>query len=130
MTSKLGLGLALCLSLKLGQPLSTAAIATPSTLPATAMTSATDTTTFAVNPLVAEMEAFLQAHADHRQFMGSVMVVRDGETLLNLGYGMADLAQEIPNTPQTRFRIGSLTKQFTAAAILQLQDHIVTSAAV
>jgi CubicO group peptidase (beta-lactamase class C family) len=86
------------------------------------MTSATDTT-FAVNPLVAEMEAFLQAHADHRQFMGSVMVVRDGETLLNLGYGMADLAQEIPNTPQARFRIGSLTKQFTAAAILQLQDR-------
>lgn len=130
MTSKLGLGLALCLSLKLGQPLPAAALATPSTLPATtAMTSAadsttaTDSTTIAVDPLVAEMEAFLQAHADHRQFMGSVMVVRDGETLLNLGYGMADLAQEFPNIPQTRFRIGSLTKQFTAAAILQLQER-------
>lgn len=123
MTSKLGLGLALCLSLKLGQPLPSAAISTPSTLPAAAaMTAGTDSDT-AVNPLVAEMEAFLQAHTDHRQFMGTVMVVRDGETLLNLGYGMADLSQEIPNTPQTRFRIGSVSKQFTAAAILQLQDR-------
>ncbi|MFH7245790.1 MAG: serine hydrolase [Spirulina sp.] len=122
MTSKLGLGLALGLSLKLGQPLP-AAIAPLSPLPAAAMTSVADSSPLAVNPLVAEMEAFLQAHTDHRQFMGSVMVVRDGETLLNLGYGMADLSQEVPNTPQTRFRMGSLTKQFTAAAILQLQER-------
>ncbi|PSN15412.1 serine hydrolase [filamentous cyanobacterium CCP5] len=65
----------------------------------------------------------MHTHADHRQFMGTVLVVRGGETVLSQGYGMADRAHEMPPTAQTRFRIGSVTKQFTAAAILQLQDQ-------
>ena len=39
------------------------------------------------------------------------------------GYGMASLEYQVPNSPQTRFRLGSVTKQFTAAAILQLQER-------
>ncbi|HEY9879452.1 MAG TPA: serine hydrolase [Leptolyngbyaceae cyanobacterium] len=121
MLSKLGLGLALCLFIGPGQPL---AIAAPLPLlqPA-AMTPSTELSTAFTTALAAEMDAFVQAHADHQQFMGTVLVVCDGETVLGRAYGLADLEQQIPHTLDTRFPIGSVTKQFTAAAILQLQDR-------
>lgn len=70
-----------------------------------------------------EMDAFVQSHLATGQFMGAVLVARGDEVLLSKGYGMANLEQETPNSPETVFRLGSLTKQFTAAAILQLQDQ-------
>ncbi|HSL45036.1 MAG TPA: serine hydrolase [Anaerolineales bacterium] len=70
-----------------------------------------------------EMEAFVQAHLATGKFMGAVLVARGDEVLFQGGYGKADLELDVPNTPETVFRIGSLTKQFTAAAILQLQDQ-------
>ena len=51
---------------------------------------------------------------------GAVAVMRRGEIVFQRGYGMANLETETPVTPATVFRIGSLTKQFTAAAILLL----------
>ena len=54
---------------------------------------------------------------------GSVLIAQDGMVFLNEGYGLADRAQEIPNTPQTRFHLASLSKQFTAMAILILQSQ-------
>jgi CubicO group peptidase (beta-lactamase class C family) len=51
---------------------------------------------------------------------GSVIVVKDGKTLLRKGYGMADLELGVPVKPEMVFRIASMTKQFTAVAILQL----------
>jgi CubicO group peptidase (beta-lactamase class C family) len=56
-------------------------------------------------------------------FSGSVLVAREGEILLRRGYGMANAEHEVANTPETKFRIGSVTKQFTAAAILILQEQ-------
>jgi CubicO group peptidase (beta-lactamase class C family) len=56
------------------------------------------------------------------QFMGSVLVVEGDHTLLDKGYGMADLKRKIPDSPDAQFRLGSLTKQFTAALILLLQQ--------
>ncbi len=53
----------------------------------------------------------------------SVLVARGGSVLVSKGYGYADGSLGTPNTPQTRFRIGSNTKQFTAAAILMLADQ-------
>ena len=73
--------------------------------------------------LAAEMQAYLQAHYETGRFAGTAIVVRAGETIFTQGYGMASLEHQVPNTPQTKFRIGSITKQFTAAAILQLQDR-------
>ena len=49
------------------------------------------------------------------------MVARDGEPLLLEGYGTADRDDQVPATPQTLFHLGSVTKQFTAAAILKLE---------
>ena len=54
---------------------------------------------------------------------GSVLIAQDGVVFLNEGYGLADRAQEIPNTPQTRFHLCSMSKQFTAMAILILQSQ-------
>jgi CubicO group peptidase (beta-lactamase class C family) len=54
-------------------------------------------------------------------FSGTVLVVKDGKIILNRGYGLADRERNLPNTTDTVFAIGSLTKQFTATAILQLE---------
>lgn len=53
----------------------------------------------------------------------SVAVVRGRDTLALKGYGMADLELDVPTPPRAVYEIGSVTKQFTAAGILQLQDE-------
>ncbi|HEY9695982.1 MAG TPA: serine hydrolase [Trichocoleus sp.] len=72
--------------------------------------------------VVNEMAAYLEAYLETGFFMGSVLVAHAGEVLLS-GYGMANLEHGVANSPQTKFRLGSVTKQFTAAAILQLQEQ-------
>ena len=54
---------------------------------------------------------------------GSVYVTKRGVTIFSNGYGMANRELALPNSPVTKFRIGSMTKQFTAMAILILQDQ-------
>jgi CubicO group peptidase (beta-lactamase class C family) len=56
-------------------------------------------------------------------FMGTVIVARGAEVMLSKGYGPANIEWNIPNAPAARFRIGSLTKQFTAASILLLEER-------
>ncbi len=53
----------------------------------------------------------------------AVLVAKDGNVLYRRGFGYADVKNKIPATPDTKFRIGSVTKQFTAAAILKLQEN-------
>ena len=53
----------------------------------------------------------------------AVLVVRDGKIIHEKGYGMANLEQGTPCTPQTRFRIVSLTKAFTAMAVMILHER-------
>ncbi|MBM3213606.1 serine hydrolase [Candidatus Poribacteria bacterium] len=53
----------------------------------------------------------------------AVLIARDGKTVVQKTYGLANLSDKIPVTPKTKFRIGSITKQFTAAAILKLQEE-------
>lgn len=54
-------------------------------------------------------------------FSGTVLAAKNGKIILNRGYGLADRERHLPNTTGTIYAIGSLTKQFTAAAILQLE---------
>lgn len=53
----------------------------------------------------------------------AVAILRDGRVLLARGYGMADLECRTPATPDTIFRVGSITKEFTAAAVLKLAEE-------
>lgn len=71
----------------------------------------------------ARMEQVIQSYTANHQFMGAVLVAKGGEILLSKGYGSANLEWDIPNTPAAKFRLGSITKQFTAACILMLQDR-------
>ena len=57
------------------------------------------------------------------QFMGSVLAAQGDKTLLSKGYCSANLEWGIPNTAQTKFRIASLSKQFTAVCILLLEQR-------
>jgi CubicO group peptidase (beta-lactamase class C family) len=71
----------------------------------------------------ARTEQIIQSYVDGKKFMGSVLVARDTQILLDKGYGSADLEWNIPDSPTTKFRIGSMTKQFTAAGILLLEER-------
>ena len=65
----------------------------------------------------------MAARVERDHFSGSVLIARDGKVLFSRGYGMANAEHDVPNTPQTKFRLGSITKQFTAMAILILQER-------
>ena len=54
-------------------------------------------------------------------FSGALLVAKDGEIVLNKGYGMAVRSKNLPNTSETVFSTGSITKQFTAAGIMKLE---------
>ena len=111
------LGLAGCSSTSATAPPSpTAALAPPtaSTMP-TAPSSRAPT---AVPDLASRFREILGT-----DFNGSALVSRDGDLLFAEGIGMADDANGISNTPETRFRLGSVTKQFTAMAVLMLASQ-------
>ena len=69
---------------------------------------------------VAALRTRLEAATKAGQFSGAVLVKRDGRTLFEGAYGLADRERGIPNTPLTQFRVGSMNKMLTAVAALQL----------
>jgi CubicO group peptidase (beta-lactamase class C family) len=73
--------------------------------------------------LATEVDNYMSAAVRAGNFSGSVLIARDGKVLVSRGYGKANLELGVANTPQTKFRIGSLTKQFTAMAIMILQER-------
>jgi CubicO group peptidase (beta-lactamase class C family) len=73
--------------------------------------------------LASRIEEYMAARVKRDHFSGSILIARDGKVLYTQGYGMANLEHDVPNTPQTKFRLGSITKQFTAMAVLILQER-------
>lgn len=69
-----------------------------------------------------KIDEYLTGLAASDQFSGSVLVAVDGKVLISLGYNMANREHQIPNTPKTKYRLGSLTKQFTSMAVMILQE--------
>lgn len=65
-------------------------------------------------------DSLFQLLQENQRWMGAVMLRKHGEIVYQKAIGLADLEGKIPNTTQTRFRIGSQTKTFTAVMILQL----------
>ena len=82
-------------------------------------------TTFAQTTAIPipRMQQVVQNYVDNKSFMGVVLVAEKDKLLLSQGYGDADLEWGIKNSPDAKFRIGSLTKQFTAASILLLAQR-------
>ncbi len=72
---------------------------------------------------VARMDQVVQYYVSNKTFMGSVLAARGDQILLSRGYGSANLEWNVPNAPTTKFRLGSVTKQFTAASILLLEER-------
>ncbi len=73
-------------------------------------------------PVVAS-EALDAVFEEYSGFYGSVLIEKDGQVLLHKGYGVSDADSGTLNTPATKFLIGSVTKQFTAMAIMQLYER-------
>ena len=73
--------------------------------------------------LASQVDAYLGPLVTAGQFSGAVLIARDGQVLLRQGYGLANREHDVANTPQTTFRLGSVTKQFTAMAILLLEQQ-------
>jgi CubicO group peptidase (beta-lactamase class C family) len=69
------------------------------------------------------LDQYMQAQNKIKGFTGAVLVMKQDKILLRKGYGMADREWNIPNTPETKFQVGSVTKQFTASCILQLIEQ-------
>ena len=72
---------------------------------------------------IARIDKILDKSVSRHEFMGAVLVARDGKILLNKGYGYANLEWNVKNTAASKFRLGSISKQFTAAAILLLEER-------
>jgi CubicO group peptidase (beta-lactamase class C family) len=73
--------------------------------------------------LEARIDRYVQPYVDTRNFSGVVLVAREGRTAVRRGYGLANVELAVPNRPETRFHIASVSKPFTAAAILLLQQE-------
>ena len=85
------------------------------TVPGATATQAASDSAFATT-----LRTHLEAATQAGKFSGAVLVARDGRTLFEGAYGLADRERGIPNTPTTRFRVGSMNKMLTAVAVLQL----------
>ncbi|MEQ8419062.1 MAG: serine hydrolase [Arenibacter algicola] len=72
--------------------------------------------------LINKIDSYLESSVTNG-FSGVVLVSKRGEIILSKGYGWADRENKIPNSPSTVFNIGSVTKQFTASAILKLVEQ-------
>jgi CubicO group peptidase (beta-lactamase class C family) len=72
---------------------------------------------------VGRMDQVVQSYVDKATFAGSVLVARGSDVIVSKGYGLANVEWNIPSSPSARFKIASITKQFTAAAILLLEER-------
>src|SRR5215213_5178822 len=71
----------------------------------------------------AKIQELLALAHKYRQFNGSALVAENGKVIYKGAFGQANMEWNIPNTPDTKFRLGSITKQFTATVILQLVEQ-------
>ena len=81
------------------------------------------TITFNAQDLKKKYDQFLNAQTSVHDFSGAVLISKNGKIVYQSAFGLANREWRIANSTDTRFPIGSLTKQFTAAAILQLQEN-------
>ena len=71
----------------------------------------------------AEIDRFIGLYHEYGRFNGAVLAAENGQVIYKKGFGLANMSWDQPNGPDTRFLIGSLTKQFTAMLIMQLVEE-------
>ncbi len=76
-----------------------------------------------VQDKAAKIDEVMTAANKYRLFNGSVLVAENGKVIYKKGLGLAQMEWNIPNALDTKFRLGSITKQFTATLILQLVEQ-------
>jgi CubicO group peptidase (beta-lactamase class C family) len=72
---------------------------------------------------VDKLDKLISAYAEYGKFNGSVLVAEKGKVIYKKGFGLADMEWNIPNHPDTKHRLGSITKQFTSMLIMQLVEQ-------
>lgn len=70
-----------------------------------------------------QVDELLSTLQSRNEFSGTVLLSKEGEIIINQGYGFANREHQVMNTADTKFRIGSITKQFTALAIMMLEEQ-------
>jgi CubicO group peptidase (beta-lactamase class C family) len=70
-----------------------------------------------------KVDKYMSELVKQKRFSGSVLISKDRKPIVERSYGMANIAEKIPNTLQTKFRIGPITDQLKAAAIMKLQEQ-------
>ena len=73
--------------------------------------------------LEAKVDKYIKPYLEMGVFSGAILIATRGKVIVSKGYGMANYELGIPNTPKSRFHLASLSKPFTAAAILILQER-------
>jgi CubicO group peptidase (beta-lactamase class C family) len=74
------------------------------------------------DPIIQQTDDYLESLVNNKQFSGSVLLARNNQILLIKGYGCSEYILQDKNTSQTIYRIGSVTKPFTAIIILKLYE--------
>jgi len=69
------------------------------------------------------IDAYVLPYVQSNNFSGGILIAKGDKILLRKGYGMANYELGVPNTPQTKFHVASVSKSFTAAAIILLEQH-------
>ncbi|WP_276372180.1 serine hydrolase [Chryseolinea sp. H1M3-3] len=72
---------------------------------------------------VNRLEKLISTYAEYGKFNGSVLVAEKGKVIYKKGFGLAEMEWNIPNQPDTKHRLGSITKQFSSMLIMQLVEQ-------
>jgi len=70
-----------------------------------------------------QITKLIETYTEYKTFNGSVLVAKNGKVIYKKGFGFANMEWDIPNAPNTKHRLGSITKQFTGMLILQLAEE-------
>ena len=73
--------------------------------------------------VAAKADEYLTALTAQHGFTGTILIASKGKPILSKGYGFANIEWQIPNAPDTKFRIGSITKQFTSMVVMLLREQ-------
>jgi CubicO group peptidase (beta-lactamase class C family) len=80
-------------------------------------------TTICAQDKARKIDGLMSLYHQYQEFNGTVLVAENGSVIYKKGFGLANMEWNIPNEPDTKFRLGSITKQFTATLILQLVEQ-------